>query len=125
MSETNCNDDQQQRVVMPCPRLELEWVMVGDDWRKRECIYSIVIPLDEHDIRRRDADGKKVRNEVKAEIGRTAVSGGNGEAPIWGDGKVQRPFRDGAHAIWDSKVLGNMPVVAVCGDVFTVGTEEA
>ncbi|MCR8922691.1 hypothetical protein NO559_07910 [Dasania sp. GY-MA-18] len=108
-------------VVMPCPRLELEWIKTGADWRKRECVYSLVLPLGEYDIRRESKDGEKARNETKAELGRTAVTGGNGQPPIWEDGKVETPFRDGAHSKFDAEALGgHIPRVAVCGDVFTI-----
>ena len=105
-----------EAIVMPCPRLELEWIKTGADWRNRECIYSLVLPLGEYDIRR----GEDC-SECKAEIGRTTVTGGNGKPPISENGGVEAPFRDGAHSKFDAEALGgHIPRVAVCGDAFTV-----
>lgn len=107
--------------IMPCPRLEFEWIMTGKDWGKRDCVYSLVIPLTEFDIRREDENGVKVRSEWKVEIGRTNVIGGRRDhPPIWDDGTIDTPFRDGAHAKFDSEVLGGLPIVAVCGDTFHI-----
>lgn len=108
--------------TLPCPRLELRWIKTGETWSKRECVYSLVLPVDEHDIRQ-DQDNC-ANNELTIEIGRTAVTSGPGdEPPIFG-GSVDTPFRDGAHSIWDQKALGNhIPRVAVCGDVFTILNE--
>ncbi len=113
-------------LVMPCPRLELEWAKTGDTWHDRECIYSIVLPLGEYDIRRENEDGEKVRSEWKAEIGRTKASGGRNGPPIWGDGTVEMPFRDGAHAMFDQESLGGqIPVVAACEGAFSIREKEA
>ena len=107
----------QERVVMPCPRLEIEWIKSGDDWRKRECVYSLVLPLGEYDIRR----GEEDRSELKVEIGRTIATGGKSKPPIYEDGVVETPFRDGAHSKFDAEAMGgHIPRVAVCGDTFTV-----
>ena len=104
-------------VVMPCPRLEFRWEKEGDSWYARECVYSLVIPLGELDIRCTDVEGNP--RELSLEISRTRVTGGNGDPPIH-DGKVDTPFRDGAHAQWDCDALGgHLPIVAVCGDVAT------
>jgi hypothetical protein len=107
-------DDPVEVLVMPCPRLEFRWHKTGDTWYSRECSYSLVLPLGELDIRHTDAEGNPT--ELTLEIGRTFASGGKGEPPVF-DGKVDTPFRDFAHAMWDRKALGNhLPVVAVCGD---------
>ena len=113
-------------VVMPCPRLELEWHKIEYNWYKRECVYSLVLPLREYDVRKENEGGEIVRTEIKSELGRTTVSGGNGKPPIWDDGTVDMPYRDGAHAFFDQEALGlHIPVVAVCGDVFSVRHERA
>lgn len=112
-------------VVIPCPRLEFEWIKTGETWRERECIYSLVLPLGEYDIRREDGEGNKVRSETKAELGRTRVTGGKGTPPIWDDGIVESPFRDGAHAKFDNDALGgHLPIVSVCGDAFSIREAE-
>src|SRR6056297_289936 len=97
----------------PCPRLEFNWVKPGETWASRECIYSLVLPLGEHDIRH-DNDNA-VNGELFIEIGRTQVNG-NSRLPIWEDGTVDTPFRDGAHAQWDSIALSGIPIVACCCD---------
>ncbi len=105
-------------VVMPCPRLEFRWVKESESWYERECVYSLVIPLRELDIRSTDVEGTP--RELSLEIGRTRVTGGSGEAPIH-EGKVDTPFRDHSHAIWDREALGNhLPIVAVCEDISTL-----
>lgn len=110
--------EEKTMVVMPCPRLELRWVKDGDSWVARECIYSLVIPLGEFDIRSTDAEGRP--RELSVEMSRTRVAGGDGSPPIY-EGKVDTPFRDGAHAEWDCEALGgHLPIVAVCGDVATL-----
>jgi hypothetical protein len=105
---------------LPCPRFEFLWEKDGNNsWRNRTCTYYLVIPLSEFDIRREDCDGNKVREELKIEVGKTTVEGGSGRAPIYEDGTVETPFRDGAHARWDKKSLGvNFPIIAVCGDIY-------
>lgn len=108
-------------VVIPCPRLEFRWVMHGISWRERECIYSLVLPLREFDIRRENEDGEAVYSEKTIEIGRTEVRGYRDGPPIFEDGTVETPFRDGAHARLDNEALGGqLPIVAVCGDVWNV-----
>jgi hypothetical protein len=108
-----------QRVAqlgLPVPRLQFTWIKITDDWSIKECIYTLVLPLGEHDIRREGPNGKKVRSEWHAEIGRTK-SDGSARMPVSSDG-VDTPFRDGAHAQWDALVL-NLPLFAVCDGVAT------
>ncbi len=108
-------------LVMPCPRLEFRWLMTGDSWSERECVYSLVIPLREFDIRRENEDGESVFTEKFIEIGRTDVRGYRAGPPIYEDGTIYTPFRDGAHARFDNEALGgHLPIVAVCGDVWQI-----
>lgn len=116
MKEQN---DAFERIVSHCPRLEFKWVKTGADWRERECIYFLVLPLGEHDMRREDEHGNKIHDENYVELGRTSVNGGRATPPVWEDGTVETTFRDGAHAQWDSLALGNIPIFAVCGDNVT------
>lgn len=105
-------------VVMPCPRLELRWERITDDRFNWKCVYSLVLPLGEHDIRSTDVEGNP--REKVLEIGVTRSNIGDGYSPVR-DGKVGTPFRDGAHAAWDCEALGgHLPIVAVCGDVATL-----
>lgn len=85
----------------------------------------MLFPLGEYDIRRTDAEGNEYRSEFKVELGRTKVTGGRDTPPIWEDGTVEMPFRDGAHAKFDKRALGDhIPIVAVCGNVFSIKGEE-
>lgn len=98
--------------MMPAPRLELRWSRFKG-WAQRRCYYNLVLPLQEHDIRREDKDGNQVRSVLTVNIGMTE-STGSYESPL--DERHQfipTPFRDGAHAGWDAKVLGGLPVFAV------------
>jgi hypothetical protein len=98
---------------MPAPRLELRWVRTGPTWTNRDCLYNLVIPLGEHDIRREDRNGIKVRSCQTVELGKTTATGGR--CPLYdGDEAIDTPFRDGAHAKWDSAALGGLPIYAVC-----------
>jgi hypothetical protein len=94
---------------LPAPRLELRWKRVSDfEWL---CDYNLVIRLDGMDIRRENDNGKVVRSEKTVMIGQTR-STGNSKTQV-GPDWVHTPFRDGAHAWWDSKQLGNLPVYAI------------
>ena len=101
---------------LPVPRFEFRWSKIGESWNDRICVYSLVLPLGDFDIRRTDSlDGS---TETVLEIGKTRVSGGVGEPPI-SDDKVHTPFRDYSHAKWDNESLGgHIPIVAVCGDAW-------
>lgn len=120
---------------LPCPRFELRWeqideLAVEDEFAKElemrglpiprwnwQCVYSLILPLAEFDIRRESHD-----DEMRVQINVTKCQRGDTIAkPIDADGEVETPFRDGMHAKWDSDAIGgNVPVVAICGDVFTV-----
>lgn len=69
------------------------------------CVYELVLPLQDGDIRR-----KKKKNELALEIGRTFTSTGRSVAPDY------LPFRDGAHAQWDSKALHDIPIFIISPD---------
>ena len=98
---------------LPAPRLQFTWRPLTEDWGKRECLYSVVIPLQAHDIRRERGDDPDARSEWHAVLGITVVDGGG--RPVLPNGEVNTPYRDGAHAIWDNEHLGNLPIYAVCG----------
>lgn len=99
---------------MPAPRLELRWVDTPKDDRGYSvcCVYSLVLALDEHDIRAERDDGPDVR-EFKVELGKTLSDGQAARRYRAAHDEVDAPFRDGAHANWDTKQLGNLPVYAV------------
>ena len=99
----------------PAPRLEFRWRKAPETKQEKErvqrsvfgetffCDYGLVLPLREHDIRRENEDGEDTWSEVFYKFGTTYIGGGE----PW-DGQV--PYRDGAHASWDSEVLNGLPV---------------
>lgn len=110
---------------LPAPRLEFVWEQKNfpeDPMYNWECSYNLVIPLSEHDIRRERADGTE-RDELPLNIGKTRVGLHGGRTPV-GATDIDTPFRDGAHAGWDSIALRGLPVYAVCGDKGFLVSEE-
>jgi hypothetical protein len=107
---------------MPAPRLELRWIDLEkphvDHYEYTvECVYSLVLPLGEFDIRRERVadDGTELPDAPthSAELGRTR-STGNSTKRYWEkEDAIDTPYRDGAHAHWDAKHLGNLPIYAV------------
>jgi hypothetical protein len=78
------------------------------------CDYDIVIPLRDIDIRAEGKDGKLgVKKELRINVGQTQSNPGG--THIFGD-SIMGPFRDGAHAMWDAKHLGNPPIYVVEGN---------
>jgi hypothetical protein len=100
---------------MPLPRLELRWVdRVRDEDPKWTvfCEYSLVLRLNEYDIRAERGDDEPKVYEHRASLGgtwgqRTAAERYRADAD-----KVDTPFRDHSHAVWDSHQLG-LPIFAV------------
>ena len=115
-----------ERPTLPAPRLQFRWVpyqpetgnerVFGYDWA---CYYELVLPLGEHDIRREVyKDGEQVgeRHELVLPFpGFTKVGRGGSSKPCE-DGRPDTPFRDGAHAKWDSEALGGLPVFVIAPD---------
>jgi len=92
---------------LPLPRLQLTWVRVDDyNWYVR---YDFLIPVKEHDCRDDDKNGFHL-----ARMGGTKV--GTEHEPDK-RGELDTPFRDGAHAKWDSDRLG-IPAFVVYGEKF-------
>lgn len=100
---------------LPAPRLQLRWRKPTENELSNDsigfmnthrwsCDYELVIPLGEHDIRRESGP------ELVAKLGTTFTSSGRDEPPDYA------PFRDGAHAKWDSEALGGLPVYVICMD---------
>lgn len=82
-------------------RLQLSWERQPEDkewpWL---CKYELIVPL--------TAGG-----EIRTSLGGTRV-GSTRPTMVYEDGKIDTPFRDGAHARWDSEALGNLPVIVAC-----------
>lgn len=115
---------------LPAPRLQLRWVANGDDrawpWH---CHYELVLPLNDGDIRREqyDEDGEELPErltELVVPLKGATRRGGSGTPCTAQDGTryCDAPYRDGSHAYWDAKVLGNPPryVIAPDGAPFLV-----
>jgi hypothetical protein len=82
------------------PRLQLRWERRPGD-HQFLCHYELVLPLRDTDIRRDDESEELV---VKMGSG-TNVQGPTPEGPT-------TPFRDGAHARWDSEHL-KVPIYVI------------
>lgn len=96
---------------LPLPRLQLTWEKLdkpvdGYNW---ECKYEMLMPLTKYDIRNDDRWGF-----YAAKLGGTRIDR-EGPPDRWG--KLETPFRDGAHVLWDAIHLG-MPAFVVYGDKY-------
>lgn len=100
--------------TLPKPRLQLRWRKPNAREMKKKtglgcapdwfCEYDLILPLEEHDIRR-----KKKRDYLAVSLGGTFCNTTASEM-------LDSPYRDGAHASWDSKALGGIPVVVIGSD---------
>lgn len=110
------------------PRLQLRWTAhegpvreALTPWKGQRtwaCHYELVIPLDEFDIRRDVYDDGEVIgqiDELVIPIKCPSLRTSSHEPCTWKDDPLHfdTPFRDGAHAHWDAKLLGNLPVYVV------------
>lgn len=113
---------------LPAPRLQLRWERndgsvrhcsgVHYEWL---CHYELVLPLDQYDIRREVwKDGEEVGrcDELVIPMKGPSMRGGSNTPCETRDGSryYDDPFRDGAHAQWDAKVLGNPPIYVIAPD---------
>lgn len=88
---------------LPTPRLQFRWEDLGNG-ADYFCHYEMVFGLDRLDIRNDDK-----QNVCVIELGRTKVGGGRME-------HFRTPFRDGAHAQWDGKQFGGLPIYVISPD---------
>ena len=99
---------------LPAPRLQLRWRPPTKKELKRRtafitgdtpwtCVYELIIPLQNGDIRARNR-----RLEQSLEISRTFTSTDRPD-----DKMNYTPFRDGAHAQWDSEALNGLPIFVI------------
>lgn len=130
--------------ALPAPRLQLRWEInagkqrfAADDARFAKllgqepraptpewlCHYELVLPLGEHDVRRETygpRGGRRAdRTELVVPLKRPAVRGGAGvpcTVTDTGERYADPPFRDGAHAQWDARLLGDPPVYVIAPD---------
>lgn len=109
---------------LPAPRLQLRWERQPENSEYRYvCFYELVIPLNEGDIRREVwEDGVEVGStDVKViEINSTGRKSSSPYPPCTahpgGHRFADTPYRDGAHAMFDAKHLGNPPIFVVAPD---------
>ena len=108
---------------LPAPRLQLRWtaadVPEDGEWL---CHYELVIPLGKDDIRREiyDHEGDLVgkTNESRVTLKEPTSRSGGGIPCTAPDGTryCDAPFRDGAHAQWDSEAMGGFPIFVIAPD---------
>lgn len=108
---------------LPAPRLQLRWeAFDGRPGYQWQCHYELVIPLGKYDIRAEQAGprgGKRPnRTELVLAIKEPSIRGSDGVPCTAQDGTryYDAPYRDGAHAKWDAKVLGNPPIYVIAPD---------
>lgn len=123
MTTTNEDEGPIDKENLPAPRLQLRWV---PSMRRHEynweCHYELVLPLGEFDIRREryDANGEPLPsvNELVVPMKEPSLRSGSGTPCTTGTGEryYDDPYRDGAHAWWDSKLIGNLPIFVIAPD---------
>jgi hypothetical protein len=102
---------------LPFPRLELRWREATAEEFTQEsanwvCDYMLVLsPPDIGDIRSNNDNDDAGEVNVEYILSSTYINGYHSSGPYDGD-TVERPYRDGAHAMWDSEKL-NIPAYAV------------
>lgn len=100
---------------MTTPYLRLRWVRDLMEENAFTCHYELVMPLGESDIRREVwSNGECISKRDKLIIPMSSNSTRRtGSVPCINEGGgyyYDAPFRDGAHAKWDSEKLGGIPV---------------
>lgn len=112
---------------LPAPRLQLRWIPATVETRKRgynwECHYELVMPLNDYDIRAEQYDENDELMEEKLKEFAVAMkcpsarqTEGTPCTTMAGDRYYDSPFRDGAHAYWDAKLIGNLPIFVIAPD---------
>ena len=99
---------------LPAPRIELRWRRTNEIKFNWCCDYFLILALKKEDIRVDQSKPNPLEYWVKIGEG-TRVSCVH---PV-SCGRVDTPFRDGAHAKWDSDQLGRIPIYAVCENIAT------
>jgi hypothetical protein len=92
---------------LPAPRLQLRWAQEECEGYDRVCYYEMVFSLREFDVRNDSKAGFAV-----IELGKS-MQGGGSEPWTRTPPRARRPFRDGAHADWDSVVFGGLPIFVI------------
>lgn len=102
--------------------LELRWVRQESKQYPWRCDYNLVIGLDDNDCRceiYKDDLLVGLRTSQVVKLGSSQHT--HDKSPyLDGDREICIPFRNGAHAKWDSKKLGGIPVYAIVNDYVTL-----
>lgn len=100
------------------PHLRLRWEKTDQPEFNWLCYYELVIPFDEHDIRREvyDKNGELVAERFCNVISMGSPTRRRSTTPPCCGNVFDAPFRDYAHAEWDAKKLGNLPVYVIAPD---------
>lgn len=85
---------------LPVPRLEIRAINESGDWACFTWQYALIYK-------------HLLDHLIAVPIGETGSSGSRGNAPVWPDGRIILPFRDGAHIAHDTMHLG-IPAFAIC-----------
>ena len=110
---------------LPAPRLQLRWAPSNltreYQW---ECHYELVLPLNAGDIRGEQEGPRGGRRpnlkELVVPMKPPSLRGSSNTNPPCtaqdGTRFYDSPYRDGAHAYWDAKQLGNPPIFVIAPD---------
>jgi hypothetical protein len=118
---------------LPAPRLQLRWEKPSKDLAAEfmafkptwACHYELVLPLRQGDVRGEADNGKgdyvHTHDELVVPIKSPSGRGGEGREPCkanWSPTGYydDTPYRDGVHALWDAKVLGDPPIFVIAPD---------
>lgn len=111
------------RTKLSAPRLQLRWEKIErGPATKWLCHYELVVPLGEYDIRAEQEGPRGGRRpnltEMVVVMGGPTERSGGGTPCTDRDGTLycDPPYRDGAHAQWDAKALGNLPIYVIAPD---------
>lgn len=114
-----------RKAKLPAPRIQLRWAESTEPGWAWMCHYELVLPLGEHDVRREVYDKrgnlkKKERTELVAALKEPSLRSSSGMLPPCsaqnGARYYDAPYRDGAHAKWDAKLLGGLPIYCIAPD---------
>jgi hypothetical protein len=96
---------------LPSPRLQFVWMFNPDEGMEYACRYELVFDL-------KEGDGRGKYDELTECVVTLGVTRRGGACP-W-DNQIglesETPFRDGAHARWDSATFGGLPVYVIAPD---------
>jgi hypothetical protein len=106
-----------KRAALPAPRMQLRWARSTNSEYQWQCHYELVLPLGVHDVRREADEGKQI-TELVVPMKEPTMRNSSATpcTALSGERHCDAPFRDGAHAQWDAKLLGGLPVYVIAPD---------